>query len=83
MKVNNRILRKPEVLKRTGISMSSLYNKVTDGTFPPPIPLGERAVGFVSSEVDAFIDYMIAGKSQDDLRELVKNLVEQRQQLVA
>jgi len=32
-----------------------LYSKVAEGTFPRPISLGARAVGWVDTEVDAWV----------------------------
>lgn len=49
------ILRLPNVRARTGLSRSTIYLKISEGTFPAPIALGERSVGWVESEVDAWI----------------------------
>ncbi|WP_405238894.1 helix-turn-helix transcriptional regulator [Lentisalinibacter orientalis] len=54
-----RILRKPEVLKRTGHSHSALYEAIAEGRFPKPVKLGPRASGWVESEVDAYIESLI------------------------
>jgi prophage regulatory protein len=37
-----RLWRLKEVCRRVGLSTSSIYRKVSDGTFPAPVPLGER-----------------------------------------
>lgn len=50
-----RILRRPEVERRTGLSRSTLYERMTEGHFPRPIRLGPRAVGWIESEVDAWL----------------------------
>ncbi|MEW6703737.1 MAG: AlpA family phage regulatory protein [Pseudomonadota bacterium] len=53
--------RKPSVLARTGLSDSLLYRLIIQGKFPRPVPLGTgRAVAWVTSEVDAFINARIA-----------------------
>ena len=39
---------------------SHIYRKIADGTFPRPIKLGDRAVGFVEEELDAWIEQRIA-----------------------
>ena len=39
-------IRRDEVLKLVPISVSGLYQKISDGHFPRPIKLGFRAVGF-------------------------------------
>jgi len=49
------ILRLPAVKARTGLSRSTIYQRVREGTFPQPINLGKRAVGWVASEVDAWL----------------------------
>jgi prophage regulatory protein len=54
-----RILRLPEVIKRTGLSKSYIYQLINEGTFPKPISLGVRAKGWVDPEVDAWIDVQI------------------------
>lgn len=49
------ILRLPAVKARTGLSRSSIYLRVADGSFPRPISLGARAVGWVESEIEGWI----------------------------
>jgi prophage regulatory protein len=49
------ILRLPSVKERTGLSRSSIYAFVSQGSFPRPISLGARAVGWNSESVDAWI----------------------------
>lgn len=50
------ILRLPAVKARTGLSRSSLYQRIRNGNFPRPVKLGPRASGWLESEVDAWID---------------------------
>lgn len=53
--------RKPEVLRRTGLSNTALYSAMSRGLFPRPVSLGTgRAVAWLQSEVDAFIAARIA-----------------------
>lgn len=51
------ILRLPQVKGRTGLSRSTIYLRISRGTFPKPITLGEdaRAIGFLESEIEAWI----------------------------
>lgn len=44
-------LRLPEVKALTGLSKSSLYAMIRERSFPAPVRLGTRAVGWVKSEV--------------------------------
>lgn len=58
------ILRLPQVIARTGLSRSSIYSRINDQTFPQPMRLGgRRAVGFLSSEIDAWIAQQVANRS--------------------
>lgn len=55
-----RILRLREVERRTGRKSSSIYEGIAAGTFPKPVPLGLRAVGWLEDEVEAWIDGRVA-----------------------
>jgi len=48
-------LRLSTVKARTGLSRSTLYRRISEGTFPAAIPLGGRSVGWLDSEVDEWI----------------------------
>ena len=50
-----KILRLPIVLDRTGLSRSTVYQRVTEGSFPRPVSLGARAVGWIETEVEEWI----------------------------
>ena len=56
---SNRILRRPEVEARFGIPTSTLYDAIRAGTFPRPIKLGSRSIGFLENEVDAWLESRI------------------------
>ena len=49
------ILRLPDVMARTGLSRSTIYVRVRDGSFPAPINLGARSVGWLDNEVEQWI----------------------------
>jgi len=49
------ILRLPAVKVRTGLSRSTIYQRVAEGNFPPPINLGARAVGWLETEIISWI----------------------------
>lgn len=49
------ILRRAQVQARTGLSRSTIYQYIQDGHFPRPLQLGPRAVGWLESEVSAWI----------------------------
>lgn len=57
-----RILRLPDAVKKTGLSKSGIYQRIRARTFPQPVRLGARAVGFVEGEVDAFLSELMANR---------------------
>jgi prophage regulatory protein len=50
------VLRLCDVRTRTGKSTSGIYADMASGKFPKPIPLGERAVGWLEAEIDSWIE---------------------------
>lgn len=50
------ILRLPKVLERTGMSKATVYRGIKAGTFPAPVSLGSRAIGWLESSIDEFIE---------------------------
>jgi prophage regulatory protein len=76
------ILRMPAVKAETGHrSHASIYNAIKAGTFTTPVQIGQRSVGWPSDEVQAINAARIAGKSEAEIRELVKVLHTKRTQL--
>jgi prophage regulatory protein len=53
------ILRLPEVKRSTGLSRSTIYLRVAEGTFPKPVSLGGRAVGWLEAEVQDWLQLRI------------------------
>lgn len=53
------ILRLPEVQDRTGLSRSTIYLRIKQGSFPQSIHLGDRAVGWIETEINEWIDERI------------------------
>ena len=49
------ILRRKQVEARTGLSRSTIYAFISEGVFPKPINLGNRAVGWIEAEIDAWL----------------------------
>ena len=56
-----RILRRPMVEDRTGLSRSSIYELINpksayyDPDFPKPVRIGKRAVGWIEADVDTWL----------------------------
>jgi len=57
--MQQRILRLPEVINRTGLSRSSIYLMISKNDFPSQILLGERTIGFVEQDINNWIDERI------------------------
>jgi prophage regulatory protein len=53
------ILRLPIVKARTGLSRSTIYLRLSEGTFPKPVSLGGRAVGWIESEIQQWLEHRI------------------------
>lgn len=62
--MTQRILRIEEVKAKTGLGRSSIYKFIKDGSFPSPIRLGPRAVGFSSEDLDKWIEGRIAASHE-------------------
>ena len=67
------IIRRKQVEARTGLSRSSIYAKLRhnpkrpndyDPSFPKPVGVGSRAVGWVESEIEAWIETRIAASRE-------------------
>lgn len=54
------MLRLPAVRSRTGLSRSTIYLRISEGTFPQPISLGGRAVGWLEDEINQWLGDQIA-----------------------
>ena len=68
------ILRMPAVKTESGLSRSTIYLRVSQGLWTKPVSLGYRAVGWPSDEVEALNAARIAGKTDDEIRDLVVEL---------
>jgi prophage regulatory protein len=53
---NGAILRRSQVEHEVGLKRSTIYQRMQEGTFPRPIRLGERAVGWRASDIELFLE---------------------------
>jgi predicted DNA-binding transcriptional regulator AlpA len=51
----NSIMRRGDVERETGLCRSTIYQRVKAGTFPAPVHLGARSVGWRVSDIDEFL----------------------------
>ena len=63
------ILRLPGVVAATGLSRSTIYDRIHHGTFPAPISIGGDRVGWPVSKVRAWIDRAVDGSADTRKRE--------------
>jgi prophage regulatory protein len=76
------IWRLPEVKTEMGWrSDASPYNDIRDGLLTTGVAIGQRSKGWPSHEVKAIAAARIAGKSNAEIRELVKVLHAKRTEL--
>jgi prophage regulatory protein len=54
-KLNHKLLRLPQVKASIGLSKSTIYARIAEGTFPKQIPLGPRLVVWVESDIQKWI----------------------------
>lgn len=61
-----RIIRLKQVIDATGLARSTVYKYIAEGTFPKPVSLGDRCVGWLESEVH---DWILARIAERDLQQ--------------
>lgn len=75
-------LKRADIVQQTTICQSVLYERIREGTFPPPIKAG-RSSRWIQSEVDAFKLALASGLNTEEMRKFVGHefLAEFRQTL--
>ena len=58
-----RILRLPAVEAAAGFKKSKIYEMVKEGQFPQPVRLGNKSVGWLADEVQAWISARASQRS--------------------
>ncbi|MBW9105087.1 helix-turn-helix transcriptional regulator [Paraburkholderia phenoliruptrix] len=56
LRVAGAILRRRQVEIEVGLKRSTIYQRIQEGTFPRPIRLGERAVGWRAADIERFLE---------------------------
>lgn len=54
-KVIGRLIRLKEVQHRVGLGRSTIYRWMAAGSFPKPMKLGQRSVGWIEHEIDNWL----------------------------
>lgn len=68
------MLRLPALRAATGLPTSTVYWQVEHELLPTPIKIGERSVAWDGNEIIAVMTARRRGASNDEIRELVKQL---------
>ena len=76
-----RLLPSNEAQAILGVKHSCFRERINDGLIAPGIKIGERAVRYVSTEIEAVRDLMIGGASNDTIRARIAAMVEARAKL--
>ena len=58
------ILRLPEVVEMAGVQRATIYRYMADGIFPRSVKLGNRTVGWLQSEVQAWMAGLAAARDK-------------------
>ncbi|MBM4456052.1 MAG: AlpA family transcriptional regulator [Verrucomicrobia bacterium] len=58
--LQHKLLRLPQVKATTGLSKSTIYSRIAEGTFPKQIPLGPRLVVWVESDIQKWITEQVS-----------------------
>jgi prophage regulatory protein len=72
--MTNMILRLPAAKSESGYSRSTIYLRISQGLWTKQVSLGPRCVGWPAHEVAALNAARIAGKTDEEIRELVRKL---------
>jgi len=72
------LLKRPSVSGASLLSKTALYEAIKQGTFPPPVKLAKRCVAWPKQEVDKWLSAKCAGYSEQQMRDLIKSMLESR-----
>lgn len=76
-----RLIKLPDVERLSGFKATSIYGLAKTYLMPPPIKLTPRSSAWVEDEVAAVNAARIAGRTDDEIRQLVKQLVAARSEV--
>jgi prophage regulatory protein len=59
-----KLLRLPQVIERTALRRSTVYEMMRAGTFPKPVKLNLRSNGWIENEISEWVDTRIAERER-------------------
>lgn len=62
----DRIIRLKTVLARTGLSRSTIYRKIAEGTFPPQLRISTNGAGWHESDISRWVANPAGWRATDD-----------------
>jgi prophage regulatory protein len=65
----DRIIRLKTVLSRTGLSRSTIYRKITEGTFPAQIRISVNGAGWRESDINRWIADPVSWRPKSEVDE--------------
>lgn len=57
-----KLLRLPQVIERTSLKRSTIYEMMNNGSFPKPVKLNLRSNGWLESEISDWVATRIADR---------------------
>ncbi|PKG81024.1 hypothetical protein CXF85_19875 [Colwellia sp. 75C3] len=75
---NLQLLRSKATAEKLGISKATLYKRIQAGLIPAGVKIALQTTVWSSVELDAVIHAIMAGKSDDEMKAIVKLLVAER-----
>lgn len=76
--MDTKLVRTKAAAFHLGMPLSTFHLRKSKGLVVPPVSIGGTCVAYPLSELDAINAARIAGKSDDEVRELVSRLVAKR-----
>lgn len=73
------LMRLPDVLGATGYRRSTLYRYISRGLWTKPVKVGDRMAAWPAHETQTLVAAIAGGAEDDQIREIVTRLHEQRQ----
>lgn len=70
MRQPDRIIRFKTVLARTGLSRSTIYRKIAEGTFPAQLKISANGAGWHESEISRWIANPVSWRARTEFDEL-------------
>ena len=61
----SKVLKAKQVAEEINVSVPQVYKLASKGTFPKPIKLGERGSGWLTSEIEAWLQSKVDARDEE------------------